>query len=131
MNKNFKIEYYLRDGTKEILNFEFGNTLNNYYGFMGIGLKDSNLTYRTINKQTGDTTLINYDTLKASMKPGELRFVQVDYDGRASRNVLITIDPNGRLRLIENIGGKGITNHQKLLELMGFQSEARRNINTG
>jgi hypothetical protein len=131
INKNFKIEYYLKDGKKDILNFEFGNTLNNYYGFMGLGLKDSDLTYREIDKTTGALTLVDYDDFIGSFETGEIRYVKVDRNGNGARRVLVTKDPNGQLRLIEAIGGKGTKNHKTLLKLMGYEDDAIEAISLG
>jgi hypothetical protein len=131
INKNFKIEYYLKDGKKDILNFELGNTLNNYYGFMGAFLSDSDLTYREIDKTTGALTLVSHADFIDSFEAGEIRYIKVDRDGNGARRVLVTKDPNGQLRLIEAIGGKGNKNHRELLKLMGYEDDAIEAISLG
>lgn len=124
LNKNFKIDYYKKNGDKDTLNFELGNALNNYYGVAGYGLKDGDLQYQTIDPSTGTTSTLQYNDLKNSMKPGEFKFVRVSNQGNNPRRVLITMDPNGRFRLVEAVGMRGDTAHKTLLTMMGYSEKA-------
>ena len=118
-NKNFNVEINLANGNKEKLTLELGNQVDAYFGFAGAFLEQNQLTYRAIDNKgetSGGTT--THDDLINNIKVGEIKPFEVQW-GTVKRKYLLSKDGNGRLRVIESVGG-GRDNMKKMLEYMGI-----------
>jgi hypothetical protein len=117
-NKNFKMYINKGDGNTEELEFELGVAVETYFGLVGIGLDNSDMTYRTIGADGKTITTISYDNLKNTMKVGELKPMEVSWGG-TTRKYFLTKDKNNVVRVVEVPAG-GRENMRKLLGYFGI-----------
>jgi hypothetical protein len=119
VNKNLKMSVNLSNGSKEILDFEFGSPVASYFGIFGAFVYNDDLTYREIGKDgKASSGITNLNTIIQNMKVGEIKPYEVQY-GNVKRKYMLVKDPKGNLRVLEVQGG-GRDNMKKMLEYMGI-----------
>jgi hypothetical protein len=117
MDQDFKMNISKANGNNDELSFKLGSNLASYFGILGIGVGDADLTYKTIGSDGKAITVVSQDTLKEQMKVGEMRAFEVSY-GSNSRKYFLVKDGNGNLRPVT--GKKN--NMESLLGYYGIEN---------
>jgi hypothetical protein len=118
VNKNFKMYINKSNGNKDELEFELGSAVNTYFGLVGLGLTNEDITYRTIGADGKTITTISYTDLQTTLKVGELKPMEVEWKS-TTRKYFLTKDKNNIVRVVEVPAG-GRKNMRSLLTYFGI-----------
>jgi hypothetical protein len=118
VNKNFKMYINKSNGNKDELEFELGSAVNTYFGLVGLGLTNEDITYRTIGADGETIGTISYTDLQTTLKVGELKPMEVEWKG-TTRKYFLTKDKNNIVRVVEVPAG-GRKNMRSLLTYFGI-----------
>jgi hypothetical protein len=118
VNKNFKMYINKSNGNKDELEFELGSAVNTYFGLVGLGLTNEDITYRTIGADGETIGTISYTDLQTTLKVGELKPMEVEWKS-TTRKYFLTKDKNNIVRVVEVPAG-GRKNMRSLLTYFGI-----------